>query len=70
MQQYALQYVQVAPRQKWPSFFFLFGETQTEDRMAADDGWRMELVRQSQIVQSVMFSYDAVISSYTSCTYQ
>ena len=24
-----------------------------------------ELVRQSQIVQSVMYSYDAVISSYT-----
>ena len=27
MQQYVLQYVKVALRQKWPSFFFFFGGT-------------------------------------------
>ena len=27
MQQYVLIYFQVALRQKWPSFFFFFGET-------------------------------------------
>ena len=46
MQHYVLQYVQVALGQKWPSFFFIFGETKVAHAQYINKMYELDSKRQ------------------------
>ena len=68
MQQYVLQYVQVALRQKWPSFFFFFGRTKFTHAQYINTMYELDSARQKFDVSiGTAFLSDNAIKASRTC---